>query len=303
MSFYPAPSDLLNEFHAHRQTLWESLSLLSPSEWELPAIDGDSPGVVLATCLADDAALVVALSSSPAASPGPGAGYERLMEAAVETAQWLEERLQTLDAAAWQDSVQGPDGPVSLAGWVAAVNTGYASPQAGLDAYLGSFERLGKQGLKGWLLRVYNAIMDSVAGMTDDEIMGPAWHGDWNTYQILEHIWSWNEQILDIARHWGQNPVPRPLRPLPIVGERNRHLGKVYDGGDMVAVADAIVTVYRKTAQLIERSDPALLLQVDDYPWPGRGPLCNLIFDAYRHAYAHALEIRRMRRRRDTVTR
>lgn len=292
------PSHLLATFHTSRQALWESLSLLAPAEWTTPVLGGVSPQEMLAARLDGDLALAAALSVPPAAF-SYGLSYGALMEQAVAAAQTVAEKLQDLDDDGWQagapgerQAEKGVGDHQTLAGWVEALNDGYLASRAELDAYLGSFERLGKEGLNRWLLAVYNEIMDSVAGMTDAEIMGEPWHGEWNTYQVLEHVWAWNEQILDIARHWGQNPAPRPLRPLPLVGERNRHLGKVYDGADMVAVADAIVTVYRKTAQLVNRSEPALLCQVDDYPWPGRGPLCNLIFEGYRHAYQHALEIR-----------
>lgn len=285
MTIIPPGAESLAAFHACRQALWESLSLLSPDEWAAPVLDGVSPQNLLTARLADDLGMARAMGAeSVVISPSPS--YDVLMEQAVETAQRLAARWQAMPETSRQD--------------MAAVNDAYIVSAAEVDAYLGSFERLGKEGLNRWLLRVYNAIMDSVAGMTEAEIMGEPWHGEWNTYQLLEHVWAWNEQVLDIARHWGQTPVPHSLRLLPVVGEHNRHVGKVYDGRDMVAVADAIVTVYRKTAQLVNRADPTLLRQVDDFPWTGRGSLCCFIFEAYRHAYGHALEIRG--RRGDKVT-
>jgi hypothetical protein len=285
---------LLTTFQARRQALWESLSLLAPAEWTAPILAGASPQDVLAARLADDLALLDALSASPAATR-PNLSFEAMMEQGVATAQQLLARLQGLNNGEWQAEAPAPslsDGGTTLAGWVGLGNDACAAAVAAVDAYLGSFERLGKQGLKRWLLFVYNQVMDSVAGMSESEIMGEPWYGEWNTYQVLEHVWAVNEQVLDIARQWGQASTSRSWRSLPVVGEHNRHVGKVYDGRDMVAVADAIVTVYRKTAQLIDRADPALLQRLGDYPWPGRGSLCHLIFETYRHAYEHAVEVR-----------
>ena len=294
-------SDLLAEFHTRHQAFWEGLSLLRLEECETPAIDGATPHALLAARLAGDLALTAVVEAAAVGLPeadsigadaGPAMSFGLLMEQAVETAGRLEDLLRGLDGRQWQRKVQGPRQRSSVADWLAELNSAYAAAEAALDVYLGSFERLGKEGLKGWLLAVYNDVMDSVAGRTVDEIMGPAWQGEWNTYRLLEHVWAWNEQVLDIARHWSEDQAIGPLRALPLVGERNRHLGKVYDGRDMVDVADAMVTVYRKTALLIDRMDPAVLRSERDYPWPGRGSLCTLIFEVYRHGYRHAQEIR-----------
>lgn len=298
MSSSISPTHPLATFQTCRQALWESLSLLSPAEWAAPVLAGVSPQEVLAARLADDLALAAALSAAPAAAPAeirPELSFEAMMEQGVATAPRLMAQLERLSDVEWQAKAPAPpqaDGGATLAGWARAVNNAYTAAAGEVDAYLGSFERLGKLGLKRWLLFVYNQVMDSVAGMTEAEIMGEPWRGEWNTYQVLEHVWAVNEQVLDIARQWGKTQAPPSLRLLPVVGEHNRHVGKVYDGRDMVAVADAIVTIYRKTAQLIDRANPDLLRHADAFPWPDRGSLCQLIFETYRHAYEHAVEIR-----------
>ena len=197
----------LATFQACRQALWESLSLLSPAEWTAPVLAGVSPQEVLAARLADDLALAAALSAAAPASISPELSFEALMEQGVATAPRLMAQLERLSDVEWQAKAPSPDqadGGATLAGWVRAVNDAYAAAVGEVDAYLGSCERLGKQGLRRWLLFVYNQVMDSVAGMTEAEIMGEPWHGEWNTYQLLEHVWAVNEQVLDIARQWGQ---------------------------------------------------------------------------------------------------
>ncbi len=308
MPLKPRYTDLLAEFHTRRQTLWDDLALLNPDEWLIPLSDGAATACdLLRARIDDDRSLAAAAEAVTVGLPDVQASDlplpadldpGDLLDLAVETAQRLEQQLGAWENYQWQRKLRVGRQSVTLAELLADSNAAYGQVETGLAHYLGGFERLGKEGLKNWLGAVYNELMDSVAGMTDAEISGPAWRGDWNTYQLLEHVWAWNEQALDIARHWDEPQPGAPLRDLPLYGVHNRHVGKVYDGGDMVALADGIVTVYRKTVLLIDRADPALLCRENVLPWGNRGPLCNLIFDVYRHAWQHAQEIRSYRETR-----
>lgn len=295
-------TDLLAEFQARRQALWDALALLKPDEWLIPLDDEAANACdLLRARIADDRALAAAAEAVTVGLPDVQAADlplpsnldpGDLLDRAVEMAQNLEQQLGALENHQWQRKLQVGRQNATLAELLADSNAAYGQAETDLIHYLGSFERLGKEGLKDWLGSVYNELMDSVAGMTDADIMGPAWRGGWNTYQLIEHVWAWNEQALDLARRWDEPQPGSPLRDLPLYGVHNRHVGKVYDGRDMVALADGIVTVYRKTALLIERAAPDLLCGENALPGGNRGPLCNLIFDVYRHAWQHAQEIR-----------
>jgi hypothetical protein len=229
---------------------------------------------------------------SVAAAVAPAGAPEALLAQAVAVAGELDARLAGLDNHQWQRKVRLGRETRSLADWVATINDTLQQAQTQVDAYLGSFERLGREGLQAWLHTVYTDLMDSIAGLDEAEIMGPAWHGEWNTFRLLEHVWAWNEQLLETALRWHEDAAPPPLRDLPRYGEYNPHVGKVYACTDMVTLADGLVTVYRKTAAFVVRCDPSLLTLARPSPWPGCLPLSNLIFEVYRHAWHHAREIR-----------
>ncbi|MCS7038012.1 MAG: DinB family protein [Anaerolineae bacterium] len=299
MSLKPRFHDLWTELRQRHEALWESLLLLEPEEWPTPRPGWHAPAVLAESIRRDrdllavvEAAAVGLPEVTTAAAVAPVGEPEALLSQAVAVADELEARLGALDNHQWQRRVRLGRETRSLAEWVAATNDALQQAQGQVDAYLGSFERLGREGLQNWLLFVYNDLMDSIAGMSEAELMGPAWHGEWNTFRLLEHVWAWNEQLLETALHWHEDAAPPPLRDLPCYGEYNPHVGKVYEGTDMVTLADGLVTVYRKTAAFVARCDPALLTLARPSPWPGRLPLSNLIFEVYRHAWHHARAIR-----------
>lgn len=299
MSLKPRFRDLMAELRQRHEALWESLSLLEPEEWQTPRPGWHAPAVLAESIRRDrdlmtviEAAAVGLPEVTTASAATPEGDAEILLAQAVAVADELDARLAALDNRPWQRRVRLGRETLSLAEWVAATNDALQQAQAQVDAWLGSFERLGKEGLQNWLGLVYNDLMDSIAGMSEAELMGPAWHGEWNTFRLLEHVWAWNEQLLETALRWHEDAPPPPLRDLPRYGEYNPHVGKVYEGTDMVTLADGLVTVYRKTAAFVAHCDPALLTLARPSPWPGRLPLSNLIFEVYRHAWHHAREIR-----------
>ncbi len=297
--------DLLAELRHRHEALWESLLLLEPAEWHSPP--GQRAAGLLAAAIRRDEELLAAAEAAAVGLPEVMTAPmqklaeepEALLEQSMALAEQLEARLAALDNHQWQRKVHLGRSAVTLAELVDAANDAWQQAQGIVDAYLGSFARLGKEGLQAWLRLTYDELMDSVAGMREEAIRGSAWYGEWNTFQVLEHVWAWNEQLLETARHWHEeSPLP-PLRDLPRYGEYNPSIGKVYAGDDMVALADGLVTVYRQTAAFIAQCDPDLLTRVRPSPWPGLLLLSNLIFEVYRHAWQHAQAIRTYRQQRE----
>ena len=311
MSLKPRFSDLLVEYRIRHHALWEGLALLEPEEWRQPVWDdGETPRELLAQRVVDDSQLLNAIEAAAVGLPdmqgvvdaSPAQTHDSLLGKAVALAERVDKALSGLDNHQWQRKLHRDRQPTALAEFVADVNAAHCHAQRRLDDYLASYERLGKQGLKRWLREVYNAVMDSVAGMNEQAIMGQPWYGDWNTYQLLEHVWAWNQQALELARRWDQ-PGSRPaFDDLPVYGRFNPYLGKPYEGDDMVAIADGIVTVYRKTALLIEAAEPEALQQERDWPGRGRGSLCAFLYTLYRHAWRHALAIQTHRQETAAAT-
>ncbi len=314
MSLKPRYIDLLDEFRQRRIPFWWGLALLAPTEWNSsPNAEALSARHLLLARMQEDTELAgycqaaaVGLSEPPLTGDLdkiPSAA-EPLLDAAVSLASELDDQLSTLDNHQWQRKLKRGREHVTIAAMVDQTNAAYSDAQLVIDAYLGSYKRLGKAGLKQWLLDVYNEVMDSVAGMTEQELMGEAWYGEWNTYQLMEHIWAWNQQLLAVVKRWQEADLRVEFIDLPELGQFNPYLNAYYRGNDMIAIADGIVTVFRKTCDWIEQSEPALLMSENNYPHSscgslsGRGPLCNLIFDCYRHAWDHAQDIRAYRETR-----
>jgi|GEM_PF-7101660 len=293
--------DLRAELRRRHEALWESLLLLEPAEWETPP--GRRAAELLAATIRRDEALLAAVEAAAVGLPevmtAPTLDLaddpEALLQQSLDLAAQLDARLAALDNHQWQRKWRRERVSVTLADLVDAANDALQQAQGVVDAYLGSFARLGKEGLQAWLRLSYDELMDSVAGMREEAIRGSAWYGAWNTFQVLEHVWAWNEQLLETARRWHEeSPLP-PLRDLPRYGEYNPYVGRVYTGDDMVVLADGLVTVYRQTVAFIARCDPGLLTRVRPSPWPGLLPLSNLVFEVYRHAWQHAQAIRTYR--------
>ncbi|RME83912.1 MAG: hypothetical protein D6775_06910 [Caldilineae bacterium] len=297
--------DLLQEFRLRHRSLWNSLALIEPDAWQEAVLAGGRrPQELLQARLEDDHRLLQAVEAAAvglpetteiaASSPELPSSPTALLDKAAALAERLDAMLATLDNQQWQRKVRGSSGLQTVATLVEDLNAAYSAAEVEVEAYLGSFERLGKEGLKAWLLRCYDAIMDSVAGLSEEEIMGPSWCGRWNTYQVLLHVWSWQDVALAAARRWHEPAPTYEVLRFPDIEAYNDALLARYQGKDMVAVADGLVTSCRQTILLVERSPEGLLRRSNILPWSKRretDTLCGMLYTIYRHTWDHAWEI------------
>lgn len=165
--------------------------------------------------------------------------------------------------------------------------------------YCGSMARWSRADLRALIDRQHTLVLESVAGLTEEQILSVTAGGDWSMRDLLVHIMAWSEYTVAALDGW-PHPAPAavgvyaagPARDEDAV---NADLMAARAGLNMIEIADGLATFHRRTLNRYDALDDEALASEGDYVWGEVGPLSALLFALTLHQAEHAEALWRAR--------
>ncbi len=161
--------------------------------------------------------------------------------------------------------------------------------------YAGSLSRWGRVDFRRFLIEQHENLMNSIAGLTEQKLVGTALSPGWSIRDALVHCASWNECGWRTAAAW---PAPdyegdelKAWSSGEGLDEVNEALLAERAAWTMIDVADWLATYHRRTINLLDRSSDAELSQVGTNLWGGEMALSQVMFEYALHDAEHAAQI------------
>lgn len=151
----------------------------------------------------------------------------------------------------------------------------------------------GRSAFRGFVADQYDCLLDSVGGLTEDELNKPGVVGDWSARDALAHVLAWEEYGWVILSQWPE-PKAEALVPWEVgesEDEANARLLDRYAGRDLIDVLGDLYTYRRRTLRFIDDCDDARFDSVGSYGWDETGSLTLFILSMAWHCTEHALQI------------
>jgi uncharacterized protein (TIGR03083 family) len=139
--------------------------------------------------------------------------------------------------------------------------------------------------------------LETIAGLTDEDLERPGCVGEWSVKDVLIHISRWEAELVKML--WqikqGQRPTSQQFIKTP-VDEINRLWAAEYHQRPLELALDDFESVRRQTVRRIEAFSNDELTDPRRYPWQQGRPLFDWIAeDSFRHEGEHAVQIRAWR--------
>ena len=157
------------------------------------------------------------------------------------------------------------------------------------EAYAG----WGRSALRGFVADQYDGLLDSVGGLTEEELNQPGVVGDWSARDTLAHVLAWEEFGWAILSQW---PKPRTgtLTRWEVgesEAETNALLLDPYAKSDLIDVLGDLYTFRRRTLRFIDDCDDAKFDSVGSYGLGETGSLTLFLLSMACHCTEHTLQI------------
>jgi uncharacterized damage-inducible protein DinB len=167
-----------------------------------------------------------------------------------------------------------------------------------LHRYCGSMRRWSRAGLRRFFDRQYCELLDSVAGLTEADLLRSTPADPWSLRDLLAHVLGWNEFCYLLLDQW---PAPKPdsiqawaWQPGETEDAYNARLLARQQHLDPIAIADGLVTYHRRMLRLFDAFTDDQLASTGQ-TWGGAGELSGFYFEIALHEVEHAAEIWRRR--------
>lgn len=191
---------------------------------------------------------------------------------------WLEQgTIPDLFDITWLDQLAGAIGDADRA----------LRPQ--WEAYAG----WGRSALRGFVADQYDCLLDSVGGLTEEELNQPGVVGDWSARDTLAHVLAWEEFGWAILSQWPE-PKTGTLTRWEVgesEAEVNALLLEHYAKSDLIDVLGDLYTFRRRTLRFIDDCDDAKFDSVGSYGLGETGSLTLFLLSMACHCTEHALQI------------
>jgi hypothetical protein len=152
--------------------------------------------------------------------------------------------------------------------------------------------RWSRAGLRALLDRQHTLVMESVAGLSEDQILTLRTAGGWTLRDELVHILAWSEYGVRVIDGWPSvrsetiaEFVESADRPADVV---NAGLLEERAGMTMIEIADQLATFHRRTLNRFDAVDDTQLSSQGDYGWGASGSLSGFLFSLVLHQAEHA---------------
>ena len=157
------------------------------------------------------------------------------------------------------------------------------------EAYAG----WGRSALRGFVADQYDCLLDSVGGLTEEELNEPGVVGDWSARDTLAHVLAWEEYGWAILSQWPE-PKAGTLTRWEVgksEEEANALLLDRYAESDLIDVLGDLYTFRRRTLRFIDDCDDARFDSVGSYGLGETGSLTLFLLSMACHCTEHALQI------------
>ena len=157
------------------------------------------------------------------------------------------------------------------------------------EAYAG----WGRSALRGFVADQYDCLLDSVGGLTEEELNQPGVVGDWSARDTLAHVLAWEEFGWAILSQWPE-PKTGTLTRWEVgesEAEANALLLDRYAKSDLIDVLGDLYTFRRRTLRFIDDCDDAKFDSVGSYGLGETGSLTLFLLSMACHCTEHALQI------------
>ncbi len=159
--------------------------------------------------------------------------------------------------------------------------------------YCGSMERWGRAGLRRFISKQHENLLDGIGGLHEQVVTTEAISGSWTVRDLLAHVLAWEEYMVALMRGWPQ-PEPTSLERWltgDTLEEANARLYAETKHLDMITLLDALATAHRRLISHYNRLPDSAFAQEGAYAWGTPGRLDELLFRMARHTAEHAAEI------------
>lgn len=157
------------------------------------------------------------------------------------------------------------------------------------EAYAG----WGRSALRGFVADQYDGLLDSVGGLTEEELNQPGVVGDWSARDTLAHVLAWEEYGWAILSQWPE-PKTGTLTRWEVgesEAEANALLLDRYAKSDLIDVLGDLYTFRRRTLRFIDDCDDAKFDSVGSYGLGETGSLTLFLLSMACHCTEHTLQI------------
>lgn len=157
------------------------------------------------------------------------------------------------------------------------------------EAYAG----WGRSALRGFVADQYDCLLDSVGGLTEEELNQPGVVGDWSARDTLAHVLAWEEFGWAVLSQWPE-PKTGTLTRWEVgesEAEVNALLLERYAKSDLIDVLGDLYTFRRRTLRFIDDCDDAKFDSVGSYGLGETGSLTLFLLSMACHCTEHALQI------------
>ncbi len=157
------------------------------------------------------------------------------------------------------------------------------------EAYAG----WGRSALRGFVADQYDCLLDSVGGLTEEELNQPGIVGDWSARDTLAHVLAWEEFGWAILSQWPE-PKTGTLTRWEVgesEAEANALLLERYAKSDLIDVLGDLYTFRRRTLRFIDDCDDAKFDSVGSFGLGETGSLTLFLLSMACHCTEHALQI------------
>ena len=157
------------------------------------------------------------------------------------------------------------------------------------EAYAG----WGRSALRGFVADQYDCLLDSVGGLTEEELNEPGVVGDWSARDTLAHVLAWEEYGWAILSQWPE-PKTGTLTRWEVgdsEAEANALLLDRYAESNLIDVLGDLYTFRRRTLRFIDDCDESKFDSVGSYGWGETGSLTLFLLSMACHCTEHALQI------------
>ena len=157
------------------------------------------------------------------------------------------------------------------------------------EAYAG----WGRLALRGFVADQYDCLLDSVGGLTEEELNEPGVVGKWSARDTLAHVLAWEEYGWVILSQWPE-PKAGTLTRWEVgesEEEANALLLDRYAESNLIDVLGDLYTFRRRTLRFIDDCDDSRFDSVGSYGLGETGSLTLFLLSMACHCTEHALQI------------
>lgn len=160
-------------------------------------------------------------------------------------------------------------------------------------AYCHSLRRWGREGMRAFLERQQDDLLDAIGGLGEETLTAVPVCGTWSTRDVLAHVLTWEEYAWAVVQQW-PNPDWASLSAWlqdASMDDVNAQLLAEKADFSMIDILDWLSTYHRRIMKQFDALSDQELERPGDYGWGESGTLVGFLYEMALHKAVHAAEI------------